>query len=151
MPLARKLFSTTLLVSAILLIAGVAAAQQPLDVARARMQAGHTGDARRIVTAELSSGGSELARLMSAVLTAPSDSAAVLLERFARQSKRGPNTGQAAERMGDLLFCAGHWGPALEWWEFTLKNLTATTDIQRVTIKSARTESQGPKEIDFLL
>jgi tetratricopeptide (TPR) repeat protein len=118
---------------------GVATAQQPLDVARYRMQIGRTGDARKIVAGELASG-SELARLMNAVLTAPADSAAVLLEKFARESGRGQNTGQAAERMGDLLFSAERWGNAVEWWDFALKNISGKTDYQRLRIKTARAE-----------
>ncbi len=143
MPLPDKQFSATvtiLLAAVVLLTAGAALAQGPLDVARARMLAGHTGEARRIVAAELSAGGSEAARLINAVLAAPADSAASLLEQFARHSGRGPNTGQAAERMGDLLFSARRWENAVEWWEFALKNLTATPAVQRVTIKSARAE-----------
>ncbi len=143
MPLPDKQFSATalaLLAAVVLLTAGAAQAQGPLDVARARMRDGRTDDARRIVAAELSAGGSEQARLINAVLAATADSAASLLEQFARQSGRGPNTGAAAERMGDLLFSARRWENALEWWEFALKNLTGTTDTQRVTIKSARAE-----------
>ncbi len=137
-----KLFpvSPPVLVALVLFItAGGASAQQPLEVARTRMQAGHTADARRIVASELASG-SELARLMNAVLAAPADSAAVLLEKFARESGRGQNAGQAAERMGDLLFSARRWENAVQWWEFGLKNIIGTVDRQRLSIKTARGE-----------
>lgn len=114
-------------------------AQQPLDVARRLLQAGHTDDARRIVSAELGSG-SELASLMTAVLAAPADSAAPLLEHLARGEGGGANKALAGERMGDLLFAAGRAEHAVEWWEFTLRNLADRSDRQRVLIKSARAE-----------
>lgn len=128
-----------LLAAAVILSALSAQAQQPLDVARSQMKAGLTADARRMVASELSSG-SELARLMNAVLTAPADSAATVLEQFARENGRGQNSGQAAERMGDLLFSARHWENAVQWWDFALKNITAKADRQRLRVKTARAE-----------
>jgi tetratricopeptide (TPR) repeat protein len=127
----------------IFLLASISlSAQQPLEIAREQMLAGRTADARRLVASELS-GGSELARLMEAVLTARGDSAAALLESVARQGGHGLASALAAERMGDVLFAAGRWEDAAKWWDFALSVTADKPGQNRLAIKYARADYVG--------
>jgi tetratricopeptide (TPR) repeat protein len=143
---------TVFLMAATVALAFPAIAQQQLQVARSQIAAGRTADARKIAAAEAARG-SELARLMEAELTPRGDSAALALEKIARQGGHGLASAHAGERMGDILFAAGRWEDALKWWEFAAGLMAEPGDRQRLAIKSARAElarGQRKQAIDKL-